>query len=112
MRAFAGVQSARARFTETKQLALLKAPLVLTGTLTYQRPDRLEKHVLTPYDERIAIAGTEISVDNKSRGRTQTFLGGVESDAAGAGRKPARHAGRRPSRARAALRRCVRGHRR
>lgn len=73
MRAFAGVQSARARFTETKQVALLKAPLVLTGTLTYQRPDRLEKHVLTPYDERIAIAGTEISVDNKSRARTQTF---------------------------------------
>lgn len=73
MRAFAGVQSARARFTETKQLALLKAPLVLTGTLTYQRPDRLEKHVLSPYDERIAIVGTEISVDNKSRARTQTF---------------------------------------
>ncbi len=73
MRAFAGVQSARARFTETKQIALLKAPLVLTGTLTYQRPDRLEKHVLTPYDERIAIVGTDISVDNASRARTQTF---------------------------------------
>jgi len=71
MRAFGSVQSARARFTETKELALLKAPLVLTGTLTYQRPDRLEKHVLTPYDERIAITGTDISVENKSRARTQ-----------------------------------------
>jgi outer membrane lipoprotein-sorting protein len=73
MRELAAVPSAQARFTETKQVALLKSPLVTTGTLSYQRPDRLEKHVLSPYDERISIVGTEISVVNKARGRAQTF---------------------------------------
>ena len=73
MRQLAAVPSARARFTETKQVALLKTPLVLTGTLRYERPDQLEKHVLTPYDERIAIAGNEVRVENKTRGRTQNL---------------------------------------
>lgn len=73
MRNLAAVPTARARFTETREVALLKAPLVLTGTLRYERPDRLEKHVLTPYDERVAIAGTEITVENKARGRSQRF---------------------------------------
>jgi outer membrane lipoprotein-sorting protein len=73
MRQLAGVPSARARFTETKQVALLKAPLILTGTLSYERPDRLEKHVLSPYDERIAIAGTQVTVENNTRGRTQNL---------------------------------------
>jgi len=54
-------------------MALLNAPLVLAGTLRYERPDRLEKHVLIPYDERVAIAGTEIIVENKARGRSQRF---------------------------------------
>ena len=71
MRELASVPRARARFTETKHVALLKAPLTLTGTLSYERPDRLEKHVLAPYDERIAIAGTQVTVDNNTRGRTQ-----------------------------------------
>jgi outer membrane lipoprotein-sorting protein len=71
MRQLAGVPRARARFTETKHVALLTAPLTLTGTLSYDRPDRLEKHVLTPYDERIAIAGTQVTVENNTRGRTQ-----------------------------------------
>jgi outer membrane lipoprotein-sorting protein len=73
MRQLAAVPSARARFTETKQVALLKTPLVLTGTLRYERPNQLEKHVLTPYDERIAIVGNEVSVENKTRGRTQNL---------------------------------------
>jgi outer membrane lipoprotein-sorting protein len=73
MRQLAAVPSARARFTETKQVALLKTPLVLTGTLRYERPNKLEKHVLTPYDERIAIVGSEVSVENKTRGRTQNL---------------------------------------
>ena len=71
MRQLAGVPRARARFTETKHVALLTTPLTLTGTLSYDRPDRLEKHVLTPYDERIAIAGTQVTIENNSRGRTQ-----------------------------------------
>jgi outer membrane lipoprotein-sorting protein len=71
MRQLAGVPRARARFTETKHVALLTTPLTLTGTLSYDRPDRLEKHVLTPYDERIDIAGTQVTIENNSSGRTQ-----------------------------------------
>ena len=79
MRQLAAVPSAQARFTERKQIALLKTPLVLTGTLRYERPNKLEKHVLTPYDERIAIVGNEVSVENKTRGRTQNLSAAANS---------------------------------
>ena len=54
--------SSRARFIEIRQSALLKKPLVLSGRLVYRRPDRLEKHVLTPFVESITIEGTRVSI--------------------------------------------------
>lgn len=62
MAQLAGVASSRARFVETRQSALLKQPLVLTGTLVYQRPDRLEKHVATPFVESVTIAGSRVDI--------------------------------------------------
>lgn len=73
MQMLARVPSARARFTETKQVALLSKPLVVTGRLAYVRPDRLERHVLTPHDERVAIVGSQVTVENRTRNQTRTF---------------------------------------
>jgi len=50
------------RFTESKSLAVLREPLRLTGTLAYQRPDRLEKHVLSPYEEHIVVEGNTLTL--------------------------------------------------
>ena len=73
MRLLAGVEQATARFVETRHSALLKSPLVLSGTLSYRRPDRLEKHVLSPYDERILIEREQITIENRTRGWTKTL---------------------------------------
>ncbi len=56
------VQASRSHFTETRHSALLKKPLVLTGRLVYRRPDRLEKHIQTPFEESITIDGSRISI--------------------------------------------------
>ena len=67
MQVLAAVESATATFVETRHSALLKAPLVLQGTLAYRRPDRVEKHVLSPYDERIVVEGGRLTVENRAR---------------------------------------------
>jgi hypothetical protein len=62
-----------AQFTETKTLAVLKTPLVLTGTLTYQPPNRVEKHILTPFNERYAVEGDTLIIENSAKQRHQTL---------------------------------------
>ena len=71
MAGLAAVPSSRARFTETRHSTLLKQPLVMSGTLVYQRPDRLEKHVLSPFEESVTIDGSRINVTRRGEaGRT------------------------------------------
>jgi hypothetical protein len=65
MALMAEVSSTRETFTETKSLAILTEPLVLTGNLSYARPDRIEKHVLSPYDERLTVEGDNLTLINK-----------------------------------------------
>jgi len=59
------VGSARARFVETKYLAVLSAPLELSGTLTYRAPDRLEKHTLKPAAERLVLEGNTLTIEDR-----------------------------------------------
>ncbi|HJQ62230.1 MAG TPA: LolA-related protein [Burkholderiales bacterium] len=73
MRMLAQVPAAQAHFTETKHMAVLESPLVLKGMLTYRRPDRLEKHVFSPYDERTVVAGDTVTIENRTRNRTTTL---------------------------------------
>lgn len=69
MKALARVKQHRVSFTETRYLSALKAPLVTSGTLVYEAPDRLEKHVTAPFHETTLIDGERVTVDNK----TQSF---------------------------------------
>jgi len=71
MQMLGSVQSATARYVETRESALLKSPLVLQGTLSYRRPDRLEKHVLEPQDERITVEGGQLTLENRSQNRSK-----------------------------------------
>ncbi len=59
----------RARFVETKQLALLDAPVRSSGTLSYEPPDRLEKHTLQPQAERLRVEGERVIVEQGERRR-------------------------------------------
>ncbi len=55
MQSMAGIKSSRKKFTERKYMSVLTRPLESSGTLAYQAPARLEKHTLTPKDERMVL---------------------------------------------------------
>jgi outer membrane lipoprotein-sorting protein len=73
MKLLGSVESAKARFVETRHSALLKSPLVLEGTLAYRRPDRVEKHVQSPYDERITVEAGRLTMENRTHNRKKTL---------------------------------------
>jgi outer membrane lipoprotein-sorting protein len=61
------VKQSRARFVERKYLKVLKAPLELSGTLTYTRPAFLEKRTLKPKPETLTVAGDKLTLENPAR---------------------------------------------
>lgn len=68
----AEVPSARARFTEIRQAALFDSPVTLTGTLVYERPAKIERTVLTPYEQRFLADGDTLVIENSRRKEKQT----------------------------------------
>jgi len=67
MQKLAQVDHSQARFVERKYLKVLKAPLEQSGTLSYTRPDRLEKRTLKPHLEILSVAGEKLVLENPSR---------------------------------------------
>lgn len=62
MRSLAGVKSANASFTERKTIAILDAPLVAEGTLSYRAPDWMEKVTASPVPERFVLDGHQVTI--------------------------------------------------
>ncbi|HVF63690.1 MAG TPA: LolA-related protein [Casimicrobiaceae bacterium] len=62
MRLLAERPSASVRFVETRESRMLKKPLTLSGRLVYQKPDRLEKHVESPFAESTVIERNAVIV--------------------------------------------------
>lgn len=69
MSGFAAVEESRAHFQEEKHLAMLTEPLVLSGTLRYVRPDRIEKHITQPYAESLRIDRDRLEWESQGRTR-------------------------------------------
>lgn len=59
---FAKIAASNARFTETREIGLLTAPLESSGTLTYRRPDFLEKRTLQPQPEGLRLEGDRLTL--------------------------------------------------
>ena len=77
MQRLATVPASQASFTETRHSSLLKTPLVVTGRLVYRRPDRLEKHVQSPFIESTVIDGSRLSMTRGGdAGRTMNVPAG------------------------------------
>lgn len=57
----------RVRFTETRHLAMLDAPLVATGELVYVPPARLERHTETPVRETMVLDGDTVNLSREGR---------------------------------------------
>ena len=83
MQMLGSVESSSAKFVETRSSALLKAPLVLKGTLAYRRPDRIEKHVLAPHEERVIVEGGRLTIEGRGqKGRKTVSVSGAPGLAA------------------------------
>ncbi len=67
MRQLSEVEHLQARFVERKYLKVLKAPLELSGTLTYTRPGGLEKRTLKPKPEILTVVDDKLIVENPAR---------------------------------------------
>lgn len=67
MQQMAQVPASRARFVETRHIALLTQPLELKGSLSYERPNRLSKHVQSPFDELLSIDGDTLTLVNTKK---------------------------------------------
>jgi outer membrane lipoprotein-sorting protein len=72
MHALGQVKSSKARFVERKHMAILSAPLELSGTLAYAAPGRLEKHTLSPHRESMVLEGDRLTLDDGQRNRRRT----------------------------------------
>lgn len=69
---FAQVGSSSARFTETREVGLLTTPLESSGTLTYRRPDVLEKRTLLPEPESLRLDGDRLTL-TRADGASRTL---------------------------------------
>ncbi len=73
MRDLAAIPEARTRFTEVRRSDVLREPLELKGKLHYLRPDRLERQVLSPYQEVTRIDGDSVTIENPARGEPRRY---------------------------------------
>lgn len=74
MRAMAQVPASESRFVETRHLAMLTRPIELKGSLRYERPNRLAKHVQSPFDELLSVEGDAVTLVNRTKGEQQVLL--------------------------------------
>ena len=70
MAQLAQVQASKARYSEVKRVAVLREPLRFSGTLSYARPSRIEKHQTLPFKEVIRVDGDLLTVERE--GKTQS----------------------------------------
>jgi outer membrane lipoprotein-sorting protein len=73
MRRFAAVRTSRATFTEEKAIPELELPLPSRGTLSWQAPDRLEKHTTTPIEEILRVEGDRLTLERPQQDVRQTL---------------------------------------
>src|SRR5574341_1390295 len=83
MRVMAEVPASRVRFVETRHIAMLTRPIELKGSLSYERPNRLAKHVESPFDELLTVDGESATLFNRTKGE-QRFVSLREQPALGA----------------------------
>lgn len=73
----------RARFTQEQRLAVLSQPLVSTGTLLIQRPDKLAWRTTSPAPSTFLVSGSVVSSAWPELGIKETIDLGKNPDAMG-----------------------------
>ncbi len=62
MASLAEVRSDKARFVEKGFVSLLKEPVESSGTLSYERPDKVEKRTEQPRPESLRVEGDKLTL--------------------------------------------------
>jgi hypothetical protein len=65
--------SGQARFTEQRFVKGLDAPLVSSGLLEFQAPDRFSRHTLEPRDESVRVEGNTVTFSRGGRSRSMAL---------------------------------------
>ncbi len=73
MRSLAAVRERHDRFTEDRAIPELDLPLPNEGTLSWSAPDTLEKHTLSPIDERLSVSGGRLLYERRDRDFRREF---------------------------------------
>jgi len=60
----AKTRSGSVRYREERHLKTMTEPVVITGTMAYEAPDRLVKIVLTPHKETMVIEGDNLTIEH------------------------------------------------
>lgn len=68
-----GAPDHRAEFSEERRLLLLTEPVRLRGTLLFRKPDRFEKHTLSPQQEDLVVDGDWVTVSLPDRNTEMRF---------------------------------------
>jgi hypothetical protein len=75
MELLAASPSGEVPYVEKKFSALLSEPVVSSGTLSYRRPDVVEKNMQAPRQESLRIAGGEITVTRNGTQKRMALSG-------------------------------------
>lgn len=67
LQGLAQTRAGRARFVETKMIAMLDKPLESSGELFYSAPDHLEKRTLKPKVESMTVDGGALLIERGSK---------------------------------------------
>jgi hypothetical protein len=70
---FRRIRALTADFREEKRMAILVAPLVRTGTLSYEAPDHLAQVVAHPTPSRVVLAGKRLTI-GEGAGKPATVI--------------------------------------
>lgn len=74
MQSFSRAGSGRARFTEQKYIGILNEPITTSGVLEFRAPDRLEKRVIKPFEERYLVSNNTLIIEQPEHGTTRRFV--------------------------------------
>jgi hypothetical protein len=67
LQGFAHTREVRASFIEEKTVRVLERPLVSSGELRFEAPDRLEKRTLRPQPELLRLDGNTLTLERGER---------------------------------------------
>lgn len=75
MAQLAQVQTSKARYSEVKRVAVLREPLRSSGTLSFERPARIERHQALPFREVIRVDGELLTLERDGKTRSVMLQG-------------------------------------